>query len=192
MQREPEAAMPIAEASLAMFRAMNHQPGIAQALNVIGELARIGGDDDRAKRAYEECLAVCQQTGEALRTCYNLVNLAYVAQHEEDHERALDLVRQALQLSRDTIDTRDIASFLVTFAGSIAVLGQLQRAAQLLGASEIALERMELSINLPTGRRLIVSSPKCASGSTPQPFRLLDGGARNDAGAGGGECVRAR
>jgi tetratricopeptide (TPR) repeat protein len=102
MQREPEAAMPIAEASLALFREMNHQPGIAQALNIIGELARMGGDDARAKRAYEECLAVCQQTGEALRTCYNLVNLAYVAQHEGEHERALNLVRQALQFTRDT------------------------------------------------------------------------------------------
>ena len=142
MQREPEAALPIAETSLALFREMDHQPGIAQALNIIGELARMSGDDERAKRAYEECLAVCRQTGEALRTCYNLVNLAYIAQHEGEHERALNLVRQALQITRDTKDTRDIASFLVTFAGSIAALGQLERAARLLGASESALERM--------------------------------------------------
>ena len=142
MQREPEAAMPIAEASLALFREMDHLPGIAQALNIIGELARVSGDDARAKRAYEECLAVCQQTGEALRTCYNLVNLAYVAQHAGEHERAVNLVRQALQITRETNDSRDIASFLVTFAGSIAALGQLHRAARLLGASEVALERM--------------------------------------------------
>ncbi|MCI0352087.1 MAG: tetratricopeptide repeat protein, partial [Acidobacteriales bacterium] len=142
MQREPEAAMPIAEASLAMFREMNHLSGIAQALNIIGELARISGDDEYAKRAYEECLAVCQQTREALRTCYNYVNLAYIAQHEGNHQRALDLVRQAIQLSRDRKDARDIASFLVTFAGSIAALGQLQRAARLIGASEAGLERM--------------------------------------------------
>jgi tetratricopeptide (TPR) repeat protein len=142
MMRQPEAGMPIAEASLALFREMNHQPGIAQALNIIGELARLSGDDERARRAYEECLAVCQQTGEALRTCYNYVNLAYVAQHEGDHERALGLVRQALQLARDRKATRDIASFLWTFAGSIAALGQLMRAARLLGASEAALERM--------------------------------------------------
>ena len=142
MQREPEAAMPIAETSLTMFQEMNHLPGAAQALNIIGELARISGDDVRAKSAYEACLAVCQQTGEALRTCYNLVNLAYVAQHEEDHVRALELVRQALQLTLETRDTRDIASFLVTFAGSIAALGQLQQAVRLLGASDAALERM--------------------------------------------------
>jgi len=52
MMREPEAAMPLAEESRALFCALNHQPGIAQALNVIGEIARVNGDDDRAKRAY--------------------------------------------------------------------------------------------------------------------------------------------
>jgi len=51
-------------------------------------------------------------------------------------------VRQALYITRYTKDTRDIASFLVTFAGSIAALGQLERAARLVGASEAALERM--------------------------------------------------
>lgn len=142
MMREPEAALPIAEESLALFREMNDQPGIAQALNIIGELARLSGDDERARRAYEDCLVVCQQTGEALRTCYNYVNLAYIAQHEGEHEHALALVRRALQLSRDRNDARDIASFLVTGAGSIAALGQLQGAARLIGASEAALERM--------------------------------------------------
>lgn len=45
MQREPETAMPIAEASLALFREMDHLPGQSQALDIIGELARISGDD---------------------------------------------------------------------------------------------------------------------------------------------------
>jgi hypothetical protein len=121
---------------------MNHQPGIAQALNIIGELARISGDDARAKSAYEECLTVCQHTQEVLRTCYSYLNLACIAQHEGDHKHALYLARQAFQLSLARKDTRDIATSLWTFAGSDAALGQLQRAARLLGASEAALERM--------------------------------------------------
>jgi predicted ATPase/DNA-binding CsgD family transcriptional regulator len=140
--REPEAAMATAESSLALFRDMNHQPGIAQALNIIGELARISGDDVRARRAYEECLAVCEQTGEVIRMCYNYANLAYLAQHEGDHARAFALAREALELARGVVYVRDLASFVVTYAGSTAALGQLLPAARLLGASEVALERM--------------------------------------------------
>lgn len=142
MMRDPAAAMVIAESSLAMFHEMNHQPGIAQALNIIGELARISGDDERAKQAYEESLAVCQQTGEVLRVCYNYANLAYIAQHEGEHARALALVRKSLQLSHHEVEVRDIAAFVVTYAGSIAALGQFELAARLLGVSEAALERI--------------------------------------------------
>jgi tetratricopeptide (TPR) repeat protein len=142
MMREPEAAMVIAESSLAMFREMNHLPGIAQALNIIGELARIGGDYERAKRAYEESLAVCQQTGEVQRSCYNYANLAYIAQHEGDPVHALELIRKSLTLSRQEANLRDIAAYLMTCAGSVAALGQFEPAARLLGASETALERI--------------------------------------------------
>ena len=139
---ELDAGMAMAETSLSIFRELDHPPGIAQALNIIGELARMGGDYERAKRAYEECLAVCQQTGEVNRICYTYANLAYVAHHEGDHKHALQLARQALQLSREVSGTRDVASFLANLASPAAALGQLQPAARLLGASEAALERL--------------------------------------------------
>jgi predicted ATPase/DNA-binding CsgD family transcriptional regulator len=142
MLREPEAAISIAEEGLALFRELNHQPGIAQNLNIIGEIARFSGDDGRARRVYEECLAVCQQTGEIRRICYQYANLAFIAQHEGDHERALNLGRQMLRLSRDRPERGAMAGALLILTGSIAALGQPQRAAQLLGAADAALERM--------------------------------------------------
>jgi non-specific serine/threonine protein kinase len=142
MQQEPEAAIPIAEEALALFRQLNHQPGIAQTLNIIGEIARLSGDDGRAKRVYEECLAVCQQTGETRRICYMCNNLAYIAQHEGDHERAIDLEHQVLQIARDRKDRSNMAEALAILAGSIGALGQLPESARLLGAWEVALERM--------------------------------------------------
>jgi hypothetical protein len=51
MLPEPQAAMPIVEESLAMFRDLKHQPGMAPAHNIMGEIARFNGDDDRAKPA---------------------------------------------------------------------------------------------------------------------------------------------
>jgi predicted ATPase/DNA-binding CsgD family transcriptional regulator len=142
MMGEAETAMPLAEESLALFRELNHQPGIAQALNAIGEIARISGDDGRAKRVYEECLAVSQQTGQIQRICDMCTNLAFIAQHEGDHERALNLGRQALRLSHDRQDRQRMAEALPIIAGSLGALGQPQRAARLVGASDAELERM--------------------------------------------------
>jgi predicted ATPase/DNA-binding CsgD family transcriptional regulator len=142
LQQEPQAAHLLAERALALFRELNHLPGVAQTLNVIGEIARIHGDDSRARRAYEECLDVCRQTGEVRRICYILTNLAYVAQHEGKHKLALDLARQSLQLARDRNDRYDVAWAIGLIAGSIGALGRLQTAARLLSAAEAARERM--------------------------------------------------
>ncbi len=139
---DPIAAMEMATTSLTMFRGLDHQPGVAQALNIVGELARLRGDDAHAKAAYEECLEVSQQTGEALRVSYSYINLAYLAQHEGDHERVKDLLRRALPQSIDPGGPRDIAVYLSTYAGSAAACNQPWLAARLLGAAEATLARM--------------------------------------------------
>jgi tetratricopeptide (TPR) repeat protein len=142
MMREPEVALPIAVEGLSLFRELNYQPGIAQALNIVGEIARLSGDDEHAKRAYEECLVVSRATGETRRICYICNNLAYIAQHEGQHKHAIDLGRQSLLLAHDRKVDKDMAEALSTLAGSIGALGQPRKAAQLLGASEAGLERM--------------------------------------------------
>src|SRR5262249_51641003 len=99
MLRDRSAAMPFVEEGLALFRELKHQPGIAQALNIMGEIARYSGDDDLARRVYEECLAVSQQTGETRRIIFMYNNLTFIALHEGEVERARDLGRQGLQLA---------------------------------------------------------------------------------------------
>lgn len=144
---EPDAALPLAEEGLAAFRALGHLPGIAQALNIIGEIARVNGDDARARQVYEECLAVCQRTGEAGRIHYMYGNLAFLAQHAGDAERAWQLAHQGLLLARDRQDRNDIADAIITMAGSLVAggappQGTFRRAARLLGAAEAEHERM--------------------------------------------------
>ncbi|MHB1135053.1 MAG: LuxR C-terminal-related transcriptional regulator [Chloroflexota bacterium] len=140
--QEPTKALAIAEDGLARFRALGHKPGIAQALNMVGEIARLRGDDGQARAAYKEGLAVCQETGEVRRSCYLYNSLAYIAQHEGDHERALELGRQVLLLARRRNDRHEMAQALMGFAGSLGVLGQARRAARLLGTGEAVLERI--------------------------------------------------
>lgn len=142
MMHEPDTALLFAEEGLALFRNLHYQPGIAQSLNIIGEIARLSRDDHRAKRAYKECLAVSHETGEIRRVCYMYHNLVFVAQHEGDHERALYLGREGLRLARDRKDRLDMAQTLMALAGPLGALGQLESAARLLGAAHAALERM--------------------------------------------------
>jgi hypothetical protein len=115
---------------------------MAQALNIIGEVARFNGDDARARRAYEECLAVSQQTGERRRIDFMFANLAFIAMHEGNAERAQELGSQGLRLARDMDARLEMAKTLPILAGAIGMLGEPRRAIHLFGASERALERM--------------------------------------------------
>src|SRR5262249_27634707 len=57
-------ALTLTDDGLGILRELDHKPGLAQALNIIGELARTNGDDVLAQQAYEDCLSVVRETGE--------------------------------------------------------------------------------------------------------------------------------
>jgi hypothetical protein len=67
--------------------------------------------------------------------------LSHIAQHEHNHERAIDFGQQGLRLARKRKDTNEMANGVAVLAGSFILLGQALRAARLLGASEAAAER---------------------------------------------------
>lgn len=142
MLSEPQAAMPLIEESLTLFRSLKHQPGMAQTLNIMGEIARFNGDDERARRAYEECLAIAQQTGERRRIVFIFNNLAFIAMHEGNAERAEALGRQGLRLAHDAANRLEMAKTLAILAGAMGMRDQPLAAIRLLGASERALESM--------------------------------------------------
>jgi hypothetical protein len=122
----------------------------------MGEIARFNGNDDHARHAYEECLAVSQQTGETRRIVFMYNNLTFIALHESEAGRARDLGRQGLQLARTINNRLQLATALALLAGAIGALGQPQQAARLLGASERTLERLG-AFHQPNDKREIDS-----------------------------------
>ena len=127
---------------LALFRGLNHQPGMAQALNGLGEAARLDGDYERAVEAYEECLAISRALGDKQREAIMLGNLGYIAQHRGDYERAEALSKAALALLWKLQSTYLIAFALATLAGPVEMKGDPERAARLLGASAALFETL--------------------------------------------------
>ena len=131
-----------AEEGLALFRELDDESGVAFAFNALGEIARVNGQDDRARRYYEAAMAVAEKKGNIFRKYATLLNLSYLAQHENDHERAIRLLRQVLALARDMNNRNALAKSLQVLAHSVGALGDPERAARLLGAAHAAMERM--------------------------------------------------
>jgi predicted ATPase/class 3 adenylate cyclase len=137
-----EEATMRAEAGLAIFRDLEDEAGLAQALNILGELARAAGEYDRAQEFYEECMTVSRKSGEIIRQVMMQVNLAHVANHlgESDRARglALEVIRQWVDIGRK----QGVSDGLAILAGSLGKLGEPEKAARLLGASSAILTEM--------------------------------------------------
>jgi len=132
-----------------MFQTLHHQAGIAQALNTIGEIARFGGDDARARQAYDACLAMSDESRETRLTRHACGNLAFLAQHAGEYERARALAVHGVRIALAMDIELDIADSLATLAGVIAATGQVEQAARLLGTWDAALVRMGVQPDLP-------------------------------------------
>jgi tetratricopeptide (TPR) repeat protein len=143
---EIKESFALIEEALALFRAQDDKPGIIRALNSLGETARLDGDYDRAGRAYEECLALCQESGDRLREAFAFGNLGLVAQYQGRYEQAESHMIKALRLLIDLNTKYVLALALVILSGPVAALGNPERAAQLLGASDALLKAMGLGL----------------------------------------------
>jgi predicted ATPase/class 3 adenylate cyclase len=134
-----------AEEGLRLFRELDHKGGIVQGLNTLGELARVDGDYPRARRLYEECLALSIELGNRQHEGVMLADLSYVAYHEGNYDQAIDCGKEALSLMNSLQVDHAIAVVLAIIAGPIGAKGSPRLAARLLAASEAQLEAMGAS-----------------------------------------------
>ena len=135
-------AITYAEECLNLFQKLDHKFGIAFALNMLGELARLEGDYPHAGRIYEECLGLSKETGDKLREAISLGNLSFVAYHQNDYDLAIEYCKRALAISSSLQMRYVSAIILAMIAGPIGAEGSPAQAARLLAASEAQLETM--------------------------------------------------
>jgi predicted ATPase/DNA-binding winged helix-turn-helix (wHTH) protein len=120
-------------------------PMVAQALNIKGEIARVQGDMEVARAAYEEALAATRASGDRRHESVVLANFAYLALHDGNPAEARRVAVEALTLCW-SLGQRMLSTFSVgELAGAELALGRPERAARLVGASDAALERLRAS-----------------------------------------------
>lgn len=132
----------LSEEALVLFRAQDDKPGIIRALNTLGELARLDGDYERARKAYEESLSLCRQTGDRLREGFAIGNLGTVAQHQGNFKQAESRIKKALAIGKDLNIKYLLAIALAMLSGPVAAREYPERAARLLGASDALFKAM--------------------------------------------------
>ena len=135
----------MAKESLEMFRKLGDRPGMAQAYNILGELARSVADYDAAELYYKECLQLVRMTGERMREAMQYDNLSLIAYHRGQFELAVDLLQRGNGMFRELGTSYGLAIGLAALAGPIAKLGETEKAAWLLGASAAILESLGIT-----------------------------------------------
>ncbi len=96
-----EQAQRANEESLALFRAAEDEPGIAELLHRIGINTLMLGERERAQQQLEESLALFRKLGSARGEAEAIGALGYVAHDARDFERALELFDRSEEMSAE-------------------------------------------------------------------------------------------
>jgi len=93
-----DAAVPLLEEALALFRAQERSRDVAFALSELGFIALRRDDAERARTLCEEALLIARGLADPRATSGVLVILADVARTQGEHQRALSFSEEALDL----------------------------------------------------------------------------------------------
>ena len=137
----PRAAEMLEE-SLALYRGLGDEGGVAFVLVELGQLLRAQGDHDRAAALSEEGLALSRKLGHYRSTAIALNTLGHIERHRGDAARATALHEEALGLFREVGAERGIAYTLTSLGIAELVGGELGRALALGEESLSLYERL--------------------------------------------------
>jgi non-specific serine/threonine protein kinase len=114
----------------------------ADSLGRLGDLARIDGDLLRAEALYSESLALWRSVHGTPGTASALHKLGQTARRRGDTATAARLVLESLELQREIGNKQGLVECLAALAGLAFEWSSAERAVELLGAAEAALEQL--------------------------------------------------
>ena len=135
-EKEHQEAESFFDGALSIFRAQHNTLGIAKSIGSKGEMARLRGDIEGATVAYREALDLFSQLGNSVGMSVSHLNLGWVSQRLGDDLGAEEHFRKSLTLARQIADQDSIINALAGLAALTVKAGELERAAQLIGAIE--------------------------------------------------------
>ena len=133
-------ARTVLEESLAIRRKNNIGWFIGISLTTLSDLARYEGEYDRVERLAQEALKLFRSLNNLGGIAWALYNLGCAALHRADYPAADAFFTESLELRKEQGNKQQIAEDLLGLAEIAYAMGNLQKAASLLGAIEAILE----------------------------------------------------
>jgi ATP/maltotriose-dependent transcriptional regulator MalT len=127
--------------SLALYRALGDQPGIALSLYLLGSVAWTKGNMLAARTLAEECLAITKQVDAMELAAYTLFMLGLLASSQGEYARACSLFEESLTIHRERGHKRGIAHTLSQLAQVLFVAQEGQERIGLLLEECLALSQ---------------------------------------------------
>jgi predicted ATPase/class 3 adenylate cyclase len=134
-QGEDDAALPLFERSLAIWRDLNDQDHVARELNSIGITRRSLGDLDTARSLFEDSIAIARELRSDARLATALANLGLMEIYAGNLERAMEVLHEALTLDRKLGDRWAMAIDQHCLAAASLRAGRPREARDLLSAT---------------------------------------------------------
>lgn len=143
LQGNPGLARGQVEQNLIFLGEAGYRFELFQNLNLLGEIARLEVDFERASHHHSEALSIARDMGYKIQMQIAMVNLGFDVLELGDAERAKTLFTDALKVLNESLpqgrDTLELAILIVClrgFACLAAQQGQPRRSAQLFGSTE--------------------------------------------------------
>ena len=157
-QSDWDAAVPMLEEALALYRAEKREREQVFALSELGFIALRRGDVDRAEQLCDEALSLARSLGDDRALSAVLSILSNIARTRGDHERALACAEEALERRRGLGDPTTVVD--ATYHVGVAAFsgGDLDR-------SEEAFEAV-LALGRSLGDALYTAAALCMLGTT--------------------------
>jgi non-specific serine/threonine protein kinase len=125
----------LAEESLALYRRLDDERGMASALNILGTVAQNSGDYARARALHEESLVLARKSGHSWAVARVISNMGIGALYAGDYARAATHYEESLALFREGRDEWGVAMALTNLAEALQYQGQRERATALFRES---------------------------------------------------------
>jgi predicted ATPase/class 3 adenylate cyclase len=133
-QGELQAALPLQERGLAIWRDLGDRDEQARELNSLGITHRLLGDTDAARSLLEESAAISREIGSDFRLAAALTNLGQAESHAGNYDRATQVLQEALAIDRKQGDMLGVALDQQSLAGVSLRAGRAREARELLSA----------------------------------------------------------